>query len=239
MEEMELGNKVYSYMIYVASAFAILFSLLFGSWMLSMLSSMLILASIVYMNAGNLLNNIILKKSHALVISNGYALSESMLSAFRKSGNEYLSISVAVLLVSNPTSSTHGDFESLLESIRVPFEFSIGLKEISKKNIIENLETRRRMKEIELSNIGKSDYKSASKLKREIALVENEIKSISSGNRPLSVFFKVKATSRSYSLSHAVGESERNAEHVASIFASTFNVNYSMLKGEELLDSIR
>jgi hypothetical protein len=238
MEEAEFGNKLYAYLIYIASALAISFSLVFGSLPAAAFASILIFASVIYLNAGNLINTIILKKSRILVFSNGYELSENGMSAFKKVGKEYLSMSIAMLIVNNPVSNAHDAFESLLERIKDPFEFSIEVREISKKNIVENLETRRRMKEIELSNSDKSDYKSITKIKREIALIENEIKSLSSGNRPLSVFFKVKAISKSYSASSAASDSARNAEHIASLFASIFNVSYSMLKGEELITSI-
>jgi len=176
-------------------------------------------------------------KRQVIVLSNGYELSNNIYAAVKKSNGFYESISIALLLVNSQLSNNSLAFEQLLDRVKVPFEYSVELKELNKKHILEELETKLHMKEIQLAN-EKPNSKELGRLKREIGIIESEINAINSGGNPFNVEFKIKCRAASTSLIEATSVSQRNAELVANLFATSLNVGYRLLKGEELLNAI-
>ncbi|MGC9010893.1 MAG: hypothetical protein ACP5JN_01980 [Candidatus Micrarchaeia archaeon] len=232
------GEKLFAYSFYFISVTALLLAVAFGSSILAFLSVPFALFSIAYLYSGKLINNAIIKSSRMLIVSKGYELSNNLCSAVSKKGRFYESISIAVIFVNSPLNAGNASFQQILEKVKVPFEYSIELKELSRKNILDDLETKLHIKEIELANARSEGSKDVNRIRREIAVIENEIKAISSGSKPFDVKFKIKCKAISTSLIDAATTSERNAEYVASLFASNFNAGYALLKGESLLEEI-
>ena len=232
-----LGDKLFGYSFYAISICSLLFSLLFGSALLAFLAMVMALLSIIYLHTGKLINNLLIKNSRVIVLSNGYELSNNLYSAVKKGNSFYESISIAILIVNSQISNNGLAFEQLLDKLKVPFEYSIELKELNKKRILEELETKLHMKEIQLAN-EKPNSKELGRLKREIGIIESEINAINSGGNPFNVEFKIKCRAASTSLIEATSVSQRNVELVANLFATSLNVGYRLLKGEELLNAI-
>jgi len=232
-----LGDKLFGYSFYAISICSLLFSLLFGSALLAFLALVIALLSIIYLHAGKLINNLLIKNSRVIVISNGYELSNNIYAAVKRGDGIYESISIALLLVNSQLPSNSLAFEQLLDRVKVPFEYSVELKELNKKHILEELETKLHIKEIQLAN-EKPNSKELGRLKREIGIIESEINAINSGGNPFNVEFKIKCRAASTSLIEATSVSQRNAELVANLFATSLNVGYRLLKGEELLNAI-
>jgi len=232
-----LGDKLFAYSFYAISICSLLFSLLFGSALLAFLAMVMALLSIIYLHTGKLINNLLIKNSRVIVLSNGYELSNNLYSAVKKGNSFYESISIAILIVNSQISNNGLAFEQLLDKLKVPFEYSIELKELNKKRILEELETKLHMKEIQLAN-EKPNSKELGRLKREIGIIESEINAINSGGNPFNVEFKIKCRAASTSLIEATSVSQRNVELVANLFATSLNVGYRLLKGEELLNAI-
>ena len=101
---------------------------------------------------------------------------------------------------------------------------------------MNGLETRRRIKEIELSKAGAKDYDKANRLKREIGIVESEIQSITSGNTPMAAMMLLKCSLICKSSEDAQAMPYRNLQELCTLFASSFNFDYIILKGEDLLE---
>ena len=232
-----LGDKLFGYSFYAISICSLLFSLLFGSALLAFLAMVMALLSIIYLHTGKLINNLLIKNSRVIVLSNGYELSNNLYSAVKKGNSFYESISIAILIVNSQISNNGLAFEQLLDKLKVPFEYSIELKELNKKRILDELETKLHMKEIQLAN-EKPNSKELGRLKREIGIIESEINAINSGGNPFNVEFKIKCRAASTSLIEATSVSQKNAELVANLFATSLNVGYRLLKGEELLNAI-
>ena len=232
-----LGDKLFGYSFYAISICSLLLSLLFGSALLAFLAMVMALLSIIYLHTGKLINNLLIKNSRVIVLSNGYELSNNLYSAVKKGNSFYESISIAILIVNSQISNNGLAFEQLLDKLKVPFEYSIELKELNKKRILDELETKLHMKEIQLAN-EKPNSKELGRLKREIGIIESEINAINSGGNPFNVEFKIKCRAASTSLIEATSVSQKNAELVANLFATSLNVGYRLLKGEELLNAI-
>ncbi|MGC8662484.1 MAG: hypothetical protein ACP5RT_01720 [Candidatus Micrarchaeia archaeon] len=232
------GEKSFSYIFYIYSIICLSLAMLFGNPSFMLFSALFILLSIVYYHSGKIINNLILKNTRTLVLSKGYELSGIGVSVVRRNGLVYESISVAYLILYAPIANASTSLQSLLEKVRVPFEFSIELAELSKKKIIDDLETKMHMKEIELSNIKEADAKNFNRIKRELSIIENEIKTIKNGSKPFNVRFKIKCRYESQSMVEAINTSSKNLEYVSGLFSSILNTSYVILKGEDLLNAI-
>jgi len=79
-----LGDKLFAYSFYAISICSLLFSLLFGSALLAFLALVIALLSIIYLHAGKLINNLLIKNSRVILLSNGYELSNNLYSAVKK-----------------------------------------------------------------------------------------------------------------------------------------------------------
>lgn len=236
--EPNFGEKVFAYSFYAISILSIIISLAFGGAVLALLAAIFSFLSVLYLYSGKIINNIIIKNTHALVVARDYQLGGNLYSAFRRKGNVFESVSVAVLVINSPLSNQSFAFEQLLSRVKVPFEYSIEMKEFNRKRLVEDLETKLHMKEIELANAESSKPKEVNRIKREIGVIEDEIKALSSGSTPFDVKFKIRCRYESSSLLDAVSTSQKNAEYVATLFSNIFNAGYILLKGEELLGEV-
>ncbi|MGC9099022.1 MAG: hypothetical protein ACP5HW_00525 [Candidatus Micrarchaeia archaeon] len=230
-----LGEKTTAYAFYAASMLALALSFLFGSSLIALAALVFVFLSTAYYHSGKLINNLIIKNSRMLVLSKGYELTANGSSAVRKVGDAYESVSAAFLVIDNPLGNISASMQPLLEKVHTPFEFSIEIEELSKKKIIDDLETKMHIKEIELSNARESDAKNLNRIKRELSFIENEINTIKNGNKPFNVRFKIKCRAESHSMLEAANTSYKNLEHVAGLFSNALDIDYRVLRGEELL----
>ncbi len=224
MDDPRDNNKVYAYMIYAISIGALVLSLLSYSLVGIILVATLAFLSAAYMNSGHIINSVVMKRLRVIEICDGYRVSGSMHSAVTRKGAMYSSVSVAVLKPNSKIESQNKIFEDLLDKIKIPFEFSISVRKLDRKKVMESLETRRRMKELELSRSEGTDYKSASMIKRQISTIENEISIISEGNEPVEALVKLKSFASAETEAEAARMSFRQLEHIANLVASSFKL---------------
>ncbi len=236
MEDPRDNNRVYAYMIYAVSIGALVLSLLSYNLAGIILVATLAFLSVAYMNSGHIINSVVMKRLRVIEICDGYRVSGNVHSAVRRTGALYSSVSVAVL---KPNSKIEGQtriFEDLLDKVKMPFEFSISVRKLDRKKVMESLETRRRMKELELSRSDGPDYKSASMIKRQISTIENEISIISEGDEPVEALVKLKSFASGETEAEAARMSFRQLEHIANLVASSFKLDYVIATGEDILD---
>ncbi len=235
MEDARSKNRIYSYCIYGASIAVFLLSLLSYNIAAIIVVAILILFSVAYMNSGHLINSLLIKKMRIVEIGSGYKLAGNMQSIVRKVDGGYVGMSIAVLRPTNAIESGSVVFEDLLNKVKIPFEFCISLRKLDRRKILEGLETKRRMKELELSQAG-SDYKNSNMLKRQIGALESEIGLVSHGNEPIEAVIKLRSVAQAETEGEASRMSLRQVEHVASMVASSFKLEYTIAEGEDLFD---
>ena len=238
MEEHIIGNKLYAHMFYSLATITLIASIFFYNPWVLLLAASLISFSAVYYSSGHIVNNLLLRRSLVIETYNGYALSDNLLSAVKKVGNQYLSVSVAVLRLNRGIEVKDGEILGLLEGIGEPFWFTLQLREINKKTLLESLETKRRMKEIAAGRVAGSSYDRANAIKREIGLVEQEINSIRGSGKALEISIQLRTSETSGDESDAARGSAKSLERVAASFSTVLNADYEMLKGEALLSGI-
>ncbi len=236
MDEKELTKKIYSYALYSASVIILILSILTGYFFIVILSAILLLFSVIYLHTGHIINNILIKRSRIIEISNNYTLSSNTVCVFKHEGRYYKSISIAIIRPETAPSISSEEFTSLIESIHEPFEYSISMVEIDKKKVVEPLETKRRMKEIFLTKIKADRYDQINNIKREIELLGSEIESIKASGKAYDISILLKASYFSESEAEATSQSYKNLERIADAFSAALKINYEIIKGEELLN---
>ncbi len=236
MLELELRNRLFSYTFYALAAAVFVASIFTYSIYFIAVTSVLLLFSAIYFHAGHLLNNFLLGHGSVVEIYNGYKLSENIGSAVKRINDSYFSISCALL-------SGYGDahkgelISSIVSNVDFPFEFSIGLRSVDKARLLEGLETKRRMKEIEITRSDPKKYDRANSLRRELGVIESEIRGIG-GQKPLTLLVSLKCFARGQGELEASRESLRNVEQLAGTFSSALGFEYEIMKGEALIDQL-
>ncbi len=237
MEEEDLANRLYAYLFYAGAVALMLLSLVSYNPVIVGLASALMLFSVVYLNSGHILNNLLIRRSAVVEIYNGYVVNGRLPAAVKKIGSGFVGVSVAVLQLGKESGIDAGGLRSLLESMHEPFEFSISLEETDRERILEGLETKRRMKEIALTKTDRRRYDVINGINREIEFISSEISRMRSG-KTYSLLLRLKTRSRSKGMEEAALSSSRGMEHVAGAFSSAFGLRYKILSGEELLESV-
>lgn len=235
MEDSRSRNRIYSYCIYGTCLAIFIFSLISFNVMAIVFVAGMLLLSVVYMNSGHLINSLIIKGTHIVEVGGGYKLASNMQSLVRKVENGYIGVSIAVLKPTSTIETGSVAFENLLNKVKIPFEFCISLRKVDQKKILDSLETKRRMKELELSQAG-SDYKNINMIKRQISTLESEIELISHGDEPIEARIRLRCIAHAETESEASRISLRQVEHVAGIVAASFKLEYTVANGEDLFD---
>ncbi|MDE1861122.1 MAG: hypothetical protein KGH72_05415 [Candidatus Micrarchaeota archaeon] len=238
MQEHERTNRIYSYFIYSASALMLMTAIALYNWVFLLLSAFMLLVSVAYLHTGHMINNYLIRRSKVIEIYNGYKLGQDLGYVTKRVGAAYRGVAVAILEPDRKLEGKDISITNLLETIKDPFEFAIALKQIDKKALVEPLETKRRMKEIELSRASAASYAKINKLKREMELLESEINHLVKSGNSFEILVRIKATTVSESEIEAGKEAARSLDSIAGKFAATFGVDYEILKGERLLNEL-
>jgi hypothetical protein len=236
MLENDIGNKLYSYAFYGLAAALFLVSALSHNIIMLLVAVLLLPASAIYMHSGYVINNFLLGRGRIIEIYNKYKVGENLSSAVKKVGNSYFSVSCAIL--KKVSEERNGELiGSLISNTDFPFEFSIGLTSINKEKILDGLETKRRFKEIEISRADPKKYDKANCLRRELEIIESDIKSVRS-QKPLALSLKLKTFASLPDESDAATETSQNIERLANSFSSSLGFEHEILKGERLINEL-
>lgn len=238
MYDAKLDGRLYSYAFYAAAVAMFVASVLsFNAYLLALALVLLSLAALSY-SSGHLLNNFILgSKGAATGLYGGFSVRERLSSAVRKNGDNYLSISSALLCKNGSEETACETVETLVSNVNFPFEFTLGIASIDKNRLLEGLETKRRLKEIEISRIDPKKCDRLNLLKRELNLIEEEINAIRA-NKPLAIMARIRTFCLSRSELEAARESERNIDQLTGMFSSMLGFDCEILKGEDLLKEV-
>ena len=239
MDREAQDKKMYAYMFYGLGAFTILCSVFFSNMYLVIFTVAMIFSSVVYFNSGHIINNLILKRSAIIEMCNGFWLSHTLNSMIKKTDEGYIAVATAVIIPEDKKRIDHDRVKEVIESIRLPFEFRITLREVDTKRLYDTIDTKRRMKEILLSRTDPGKHDKVNSLKREIDILESEINSIRSGGRALDMFIRVFAFVNSGSEIEASREAYSNIMQIGDSFSAALGVKYEIASGEKLVNLIQ
>lgn len=236
MLELELADKSYSYAFYAASLLVFLASIAFRNAYLVALATMLLAAAALYFRSGHIINNFLMKKGRVVEVYNNYRIGENLASAVKRVGNTYFGVACAALR--SGSEEQKGEvLESIVYNTSFPFEFSLGLRGVDRERMLDSLEERRRLKEIEITRSDSRKLEKLNALRRELNIIENEIRSVRE-QKMLALSMRLKTFSSSSDEFEAGREAYRNIEQLASSFSSSLGMECEILNGERLLSEL-
>lgn len=237
MQELYNRNKAHSYLFYVIAILFLLSSIFFKSVLAFVLSSFILLVSVAYYRSGHIINNMLLERGTVIESSNSFKLGYRARAAARMENGSYLGIAIAVLYPKEDTKAEQVRVTELLESIKQPFEYCIGLAEVDKSKIIDSLEEKRRLKEIAISRMEKR-YDKINGATREIEVLTKEINDIKASGKSYVTSIKIKALSNEANEFAACREAYDSLIGITNAFSASIGIDYRILSGEELASSI-
>ena len=238
MDRFQLPQAYYNYLIYGTFGLLVLLSILFASVPSLIAASAAFLIAVIYSKSSNIINPILARAGKISIASGSYTLSDNPRVAVSYFGNLYACVGVSLLLLNSQVTGTSEKFEEIIAKCKYPFEFSVAVESMGTKKVMDDLETRRRMKEIELSRSDNSKIDQINKLQRELDLISGEIAQIAQGSKPIYVSMRIKCSASSYSEGEAASTALSRLESVSNLFGATYNLSYKVLSGEELMKSI-
>ncbi|MDE1869794.1 MAG: hypothetical protein KGH71_02290 [Candidatus Micrarchaeota archaeon] len=238
MEFKELAKRNFANLAYCGFAIAMLFSIALGSAVLLCLSVLSLLFAIVYSKSSHILNPLIARKFGMVLVTEGYRLSENLRVAIKETSSGYHALCVALMTPSSRITADGSKFEELLLKARFPFEFCLYVQEINPKRILDSFETKRRIKEIELSRVPHSKSEESSRIRRELSMLEGEIAQITKGSLPIGIGIRLKCSALGASEGEAANFAISRIDQLCSLFGASYNLSFRHLSGEELLGSI-
>lgn len=234
MEGLDEINRVYSYLFYASGAIVAALSVLLLNGYVSVVALLMFIFSAAEFRSGHIINNLLIRQSLVVEVCNGYKISGPFEAGVRKIGKVYKARAVATLNIGKDAAQGTDFLKNFISNYHEPFGLSIELKEIDKNRILEGLETRRRMKEIELDRMTPANRNKAGVLRRELEVIGSEIESLKASEKSLEVLMSVTSIALSESEYQALLEASAGIRRVADAFSSASGTNYEILKGERL-----
>ena len=237
MDDAYLAEKLYSYLFYAAAVLALLSGIFSYNPYLILACALLLLVSAVYLHSGKAVNTFLLRHRLVIEIVNSFRLSRDGMALVKRHEGSYYGMAIARLGIRETTNKSADAIASILDSIRMPFKYSVDVKEADSEKILDNLTARRRIKEIRLSRIDSKSYDKRRSLEREIEVLSKEIAEIRTSGKALELSIKLQTSCLESSEAGAASEALRSLNSICTIFSTTLGLDYEILSGERLLSA--
>ena len=237
-----INKKLIPYTLILFEIILLFVSITTGSVLSIIISSIAAFAIFVIYSSWDILESLIFKHTNLIQVMRDYEIMGDRNTAIFYIGNKYGSISVAKVYNISGDGIDTIKFEKLIEKVNIPFKIITHIEKIKTKNIIEDIETRKYMKEIAFSKIsGKSskDKLRIEKLKNEITYLEHEIAELYSGGTPLKISYYIICAALSSDRYTAEKYSISSLNQITIEFDSSFGTKSKLLSGNELVNTLR
>ncbi len=229
-----------AYVIIAIAVVASLASILSLNLYLTILSISVSLSLFFLYKLWDIFESLIIKKTGVVQIIGDYELEADRVSAIRKKGLLFSAVSAAALR-SFPTKEINREnIERIISSSNSPFRFVVQVERLNTGKITDDLKTRRRMKELELSKTrAKKGTDSSKVVEREIELIESEIKSIGTGAVPLKTNIYLMTFASSESRFAAQERALSQIKEISGEFSAVLGAGFEVLSGTDLISVIK
>jgi hypothetical protein len=187
------------------------------------------------------IENAVFRRTNLVQVVGNQQLSGDRATATRVIKDGFVATAMASLNGDVRESVDRTKIEGIVSRIDYPFRFALHVEKLEVRKMLDALQTKRSMKEIELAKVSTNGkYASTAKsglLKREIEQIENDIRSISSGT-PLRLARYLATSARSESRSAAEERAKSQIRELASEFGALLNSDSRILSGGELLEAL-
>lgn len=226
------------YIIASLYLFSLVASIAYVNAALFAFSVLMLTIGVIAYKAWYIIEPVIFRHSNIVEVLNGYELSGDRSAAIRKLGNGFSATSVALLDTSQTSSLEREKLESIIERAEKPFKLAMVVAPINTSRIINELKTKRYIKEAQLSRLsrGKADEARGRQIKRELDEIESNIVEITSGKVPLKILYYVMYAAVSESVTIAKDSSISGLGEISAAFDSALNSKSSILNGKDLID---
>ncbi len=185
----------------------------------------------------------IFKRSNLVQIVDSYELSGERTTAMRRYSSTYCATAAALLEINSSGRIEREQIEGIVGNSRCPFRFIMQIEGVDINKLLDKLDTRRGMHEIELNRLISADEKSNSlrinRLKRQIEYIRGEMEKLNSGGAPLrlSQYIMTSAVSDNRLVSQERAKSQ--IRELASEFGALTGSKAVILSGNDLLDLLK
>jgi hypothetical protein len=184
--------------------------------------------------------SLVIKRTGIIQLVDDYELEGDRISAVRKKGEIYSAVSAAVLRDMPSKELDREGIERIIASSNAPFRFVLQVAKLNTGKIFDDLKTRRRMKEIELSRAGARKGDDPTKVvERELELIEGEIRAINMGAVPLKTSIYLMSFAESESKFASEERALSQVKALAGEFSAVLGAGFEVLNGAELISVMR
>ena len=185
----------------------------------------------------------IFERTNLVQLFNGFELSGSRSAILARVANGYTATSAVKVATLGQSGIDRDRVENLISNTKVPFKLVMHVERVNTPRLLERLETKRGMKEIELSRIEKPGSGKglvlANRLRGEIALLEHEMDGIKGGGMPLRLAYYIMTSAASENRHKAEEEASLQMRELSAEFDAAFGTRSSLLSGEEMVKLMR
>jgi hypothetical protein len=183
---------------------------------------------------------VIIKKTGVVQMVGDYELEADRVAAIRKKGSNFTAVSAAVLRDFPSKEINRENIERIISSSNSPFRFVVQVEKLNTNKITDDLKTKRRTKELELSKAKTGKGADPSRvIEREIELIESEIRSISSGAVALKTSIYLMSAASSESRFAAQERALSQIRELAGEFSAVLGAGFEVLAGADLVSILK
>lgn len=202
------------------------------------LSAFLLLIIVSFFKLWYVIEAFVFRHSSLIQVFAGYELSGERTSAIRKVNGKVSATTAAMLDVGIGNEVDKARLENTIAHINYPFKLIMQVERLDIEKILDNLQTKRNTKEIELSRLDGASNKhlaTISRIKREIEQIGHDISNIKSGEMPLRLAYYIMTSSISDSVFASEERAKSQIRELSSQFDALLKASSRILSGDELL----
>lgn len=216
-------------------------SVLLGSLPMAALGALSAMVVALLYRAWYIIEALMFRHTSIVQLFNGYEMRGSRRAAVARDGAGYSAVA-AVRLDSTAGSLDRERLETVISRMGFPFKIVLCVNPMDKAKLVEELRTRRSMKELELDRLMAAHPRKAGRTtmaKREVELLDNEVKKVTAGGQPLVLRHYAMASAFADSESSAVELAVSRVAELSSSVAALIGASQSVVEGEELVSILR
>jgi hypothetical protein len=181
----------------------------------------------------------VFRHSNFIQLVGGYELGGERGTAVRKVGGKYIATACIAIEAGTESEGIDRDrMEGIIARASYPFKFTIAVERLDVDKMLDALQTKRSMKEIELSRIKNTKhgrgFERAMRVRRELEVIDHDIKSVSGGAVPMRVAYYAMVSATSERRFIAENEAKARAKALAGMLDGALGSRSTIVQGNRL-----
>lgn len=190
-----------------------------------------------------ILEAVLFRRTNLVQVIDNSELSGDRLTAIRHTRGKFSATAVALINNGLSEAMDRSKLESIIANTHFPFRFVMQVEKVDINKLLDKLQTKRSMLEIELGKLNthnaKSNVLKINSLRRQIDQLDHDIEKISSGGAPLRVLQYIMTSSVSENKFNAQEHARSQLRELSSQFGAIAGAHSTVLEGNDLLDLLK